>query len=277
MMFPLWEWGGHPKYETDIMVLWVQHICLGEGWQHTEIFTSQLIWAQTFLVSGSSSLSRLGLVIVKKNRRYILTKDRRPPTVSKFIAHFLFFVTGYCISCLGFLAPYTSSNPLMRHLTAVSGPTTCFSHYILSTSRTSRLGFNSTNVCTFSYKHWPWYSLGSPLVERNPSLLVRDEERMKMCGKALGYHGEWTPWEVPRPKNLGVCGSSGFCLETYLRTPFTMIPPQLYHTLHCPNLTRTDAADKSMKQIPVLLLVEVEVAVGEADAETVGEADSEKE
>ena len=56
---------------------------------------------------------------------------------------------------------------------------------ILSTSRTSILGFNFTNVCTFSFKHWPWYSLGSSLDERNLSLLVQDNLRMQMCVKAL--------------------------------------------------------------------------------------------
>ena len=29
-------------------------------------------------------------------------------------------------------------------------------------------------------------SLESPLAEENPSLLVRDDKRMKICGKALG-------------------------------------------------------------------------------------------
>ena len=34
--------------------------------------------------------------------------------------------------------------------------------------------------------HFPMVSLGTPLAERNPSLLVRDDKRMKMCGKTLG-------------------------------------------------------------------------------------------
>ena len=57
---------------------------------------------------------------------------------------------------------------------------------ILSTSRTCILGFNSTNVCPTKDKFWPWYSLGSPLAERNPSLLVREAKRIKLNGKALG-------------------------------------------------------------------------------------------
>ena len=57
---------------------------------------------------------------------------------------------------------------------------------ILSTSQTSILGFKSTNVYTSCYKHWPWYSLGSPSAERNTSLLVWDAERMTLYLKASG-------------------------------------------------------------------------------------------
>ena len=39
------------------------------------------------------------------------------------------------------------------------------------------------------------------------------------------------PREVPRSKTLGACGPSGFCLGTSPGTPFTMIPPRLFHTL----------------------------------------------
>ena len=56
---------------------------------------------------------------------------------------------------------------------------------VLSISRTSRLGFNSTNVCPAKDKYWPWYFLGRPLAERNPSLLVQDAKKMTLYGKAL--------------------------------------------------------------------------------------------
>ena len=39
------------------------------------------------------------------------------------------------------------------------------------------------------------------------------------------------PREVPRPKTLGACGPSGFGLWISLGTPFTMMPPRLFHTL----------------------------------------------
>ena len=58
--------------------------------------------------------------------------------------------------------------------------------YILSTSRTSILGFNSTNGEDFMPSP---FSSGVPrdtIGKRNPSLLVWDDERLKMCGKALG-------------------------------------------------------------------------------------------
>ena len=89
--------------------------------------------------------------------------------------------------------------------------------YILSTSRTSILGFNSTNGGGFMPSP---FSTGFPrgtIEKRNPSLLVRDDKRMKMCGKALGVSwwmqslgksrgrnplGLWPlrfcPWHFPR-------------------------------------------------------------------------------
>ena len=97
-------------------------------------------------------------------------------------------------------------------------------HYILSTSWTCILGFNSTNVCTFRYKHWPWYSLGSPLPERNTFLLVRDDKRMKVFEKSYGsiiVNGVHR--EVLRPRTLWACG-----LGT---SQGTMIPTRLFHTL----------------------------------------------
>ena len=56
----------------------------------------------------------------------------------------------------------------------------------LSTSRSSILGFNSINGGGFMPTK---FSSGVPrdsIGKRNLSLLVRDDERMKMCGKALG-------------------------------------------------------------------------------------------
>ena len=51
---------------------------------------------------------------------------------------------------------------------------------------------------------------------------------MKMCGKG---HGEWSPLGSPAAKILGVCGPSVFGLGTSHGTPFTIIPPRLFHTL----------------------------------------------
>ena len=48
--------------------------------------------------------------------------------------------------------------------------------------------------------------------------VVWDDERMKMCGKALG-HGEWSP----SAKNPQAFGPSGFGLGTSLATPFTIL------------------------------------------------------
>ena len=48
------------------------------------------------------------------------------------------------------------------------------------------------------------------------------------------YHGEWSPSGSPSAKTLGACGPKGSGLGTSRGTPFTMIPPRLYHTLsHC--------------------------------------------
>ena len=91
---------------------------------------------------------------------------------------------------------------------------------ILSTSQTSILGFRSTYILTAMTKYCVWYYLGKVGFgsnERNPSLLVRDDARMKMCGKALGVSwwmqslgksrgrnplGLWPlrfcPWHFPR-------------------------------------------------------------------------------
>ena len=60
---------------------------------------------------------------------------------------------------------------------------------ILSTSKTSILRFSSTNIWTAMTKYCVWYYLGKVGFgsnEKNPSLLVRDDARLKMCGKALG-------------------------------------------------------------------------------------------
>ena len=97
---------------------------------------------------------------------------------------------------------------------------------------TSILGFYSTNICTFSYKHWPWYSLGSPSAERNPSLLVREEKIMILCGKAWGV--TWWMESLGKSldqKPLGPAGPLGFGLGTSQWTPFPMIPTRLFNTL----------------------------------------------
>ena len=91
---------------------------------------------------------------------------------------------------------------------------------ILSTSQTSILWFRSTYILKAMTKYCVWYYLGKVGFgsnDRNPSLLVRDDARMKMCGKALGVSwwmqslrksrgrnplGLWLlrfcPWHFPR-------------------------------------------------------------------------------
>ena len=59
-------------------------------------------------------------------------------------------------------------------------------------------------------------------------------QEWKCVKKPWVYHGEWSPSESPSPKTVGACGPSGFDLGTSRETPFTMIPPLLFHTLsHC--------------------------------------------
>ena len=75
-------------------------------------------------------------------------------------------------------------------------------------------------------------SLWTPLAERNPSLLVRDDERMKMCRKALEV--SWSIESLGKSrgkKTLWACCPLGLCLGTSVVTPFTIIPPRLFHTL----------------------------------------------
>ena len=45
--------------------------------------------------------------------------------------------------------------------------------------------------------------------------------------KTWGFHDEWSPSEVPRPKTLGPAATRFLAF----RYPFTMIPPRLFHTL----------------------------------------------
>ena len=40
---------------------------------------------------------------------------------------------------------------------------------------------------------------------------------------------KWSPSESPAAKTIGACGPLGFGLGTSLGTPFTMIPPRLFH------------------------------------------------
>ena len=70
---------------------------------------------------------------------------------------------------------------------------------ILFTARPSILRFNSTNCGGFMPSS---FSSGVPrdtIERRNPCLLVRDDKRMKMCGKALGV--SW--WMQSLGKSLG--------------------------------------------------------------------------
>ena len=90
-----------------------------------------------------------------------------------------------------------------------------------STCRTSILGLNSTNVCSFSYKHWPWYSLSSPMADRNPSLLVRGTNEWKCVEKPWGIMVNGVPQEVPRPKFEWWCRLF-HTLSHYIRTIFNI-------------------------------------------------------
>ena len=64
-----------------------------------------------------------------------------------------------------------------------------------------------------------------------------------ICGKARGYHGEWSPLGSPKAKTRGAAGPDGFGRETYRGTTFTMIPPRLFHKmpiLQHPGLVKRD-------------------------------------
>ena len=54
---------------------------------------------------------------------------------------------------------------------------------------------------------------------------------MKVCEKALGVSWWMESLGKSRGQNLWACGPFGFGLGTSLGTPFTMIPPRLFHTL----------------------------------------------
>ena len=88
------------------------------------------------------------------------------------------------------------------------------------------------HVCTFSYKHWPWYSLGSP--------------RWKKSGhvwKSLGcIMGNGIPRESRGKK------PSGFGLGSSLGTPFTMIPLRFFHTLSRRVVLGWNQTNKTNKQ-----------------------------
>ena len=45
-----------------------------------------------------------------------------------------------------------------------------------------------------------------------------------------GYHGEWSPSGSPMAKTKGAAGPEGFGRGTSRGTPFSMIPPKLFHT-----------------------------------------------
>ena len=107
--------------------------------------------------------------------------------------------------------------------------------YILSTSRTSILGLNSTNCCTFSYKHWPWYSLGSPLAERNPSLLVQEDKKMKLCGKALSVSWWIESLGKSQRHKPCTCGPSALGLSKGLHSSWYT----LGFVTQCPNVQCT--------------------------------------
>jgi hypothetical protein len=55
---------------------------------------------------------------------------------------------------------------------------------------------------TSATQHTYLYSLGIPLAERNPSLLVWDDKRMKCEEKPWGYHGEWSTFGSPKAKTF---------------------------------------------------------------------------
>ena len=49
--------------------------------------------------------------------------------------------------------------------------------------------------------------------------------------KPWGYHGEWSALGSPKAKNRGAAGPKGFGRGTFRCTPFTMIPPRLFHIM----------------------------------------------
>ena len=58
--------------------------------------------------------------------------------------------------------------------------------------------------------HLPVVSLGTPLAEINPSLLVRDDKKNENVWTSLGcIMVNGVPWKVPWPKNLGPYGPFG--------------------------------------------------------------------
>ena len=46
-----------------------------------------------------------------------------------------------------------------------------------------------------------------------------------------GYHGEWSALGGPKAKTRGAAGPNGFGRGTSGGSPFTMIPPRLFHIM----------------------------------------------
>ena len=61
--------------------------------------------------------------------------------------------------------------------------------------------------------------------------------------KPRGYHGEWSALRGPMAKTRGAAGPEGFGRGTSRGTPFTMIPPRLFHIIsffQLPGLVKRD-------------------------------------
>ena len=95
-----------------------------------------------------------------------------------------------------------------------------------------RIIFEGHFIRIFEYSNFRAHHCAREFIcSKNLSLLVQDDKRMKMGRKALGYNGEWSPFGSSTAKKSWGCGLLGLGLETSLGTPFTIIPPCIFHTL----------------------------------------------
>ena len=102
---------------------------------------------------------------------------------------------------------------------------------ILSTSRTSILGFNSTNGEGFKPSPFSNGVPRDPIGWKKSLFTSPGRQKNKNVWKSLGFiMVNLVPREVPQPKTLGASSPQGFGLGTSQGTPFTMIHARLFHT-----------------------------------------------